>query len=506
MPDRKGGTMGSQPCKPNRLGKRGLAARSEDSGGPVHPAATHSQATETERRKGRSIRSGAKTQSSSACRSLHELKVQLLPVASLKPWVRNPRTHSARQIEQIADSIREFGFVNPVLIDADRGVIAGHGRVKAAGLLGIESVPTIRLDGMTEAQRRAYVLADNKLAENAGWDYELLGLELQYLSEIDLDFDLDITGFEAAQIDVLIQRVDPAGRCNDADDVIPEPDESPVSRIGDLWSLERHRLLCSDATKVESFESLLGGEKAQMIFIDPPYNVPINGHVCGSGSIKHREFAMASGEMSEAEFTIFLKTVFGLLAYHSVAGSIHYVCMDWRHIRELLSASHEVYDELKNLCIWNKDNGGQGSFYRSKHELVFVFKHGSRPHINNIELGRHGRYRTNVWDYAGVNSLREDRLQDLAMHPTVKPVALVADAVLDCSRPDGIVLDCFSGSGTTLIAAEKTRRRGFAIELDPAYVDVAIRRFEKLTGKQAYHVESGVSFAEMQRRRRRRSQ
>jgi len=397
---------------------------------------------------------------------------------------------------------RKFGFTNPILIDADGNVLAGHGRVLAAKLLGIEWVPTIRLDHMSEAQKRAYVLADNKLAENAGWDRELLALELQYLSELDLDFDLTITGFEAAEIDVLIQSLDDGGTYDEADEV-PEIDQSvpPISRIGDLWILGRHRLLCADATGAESFERLLQGKQAQMVFIDPPYNVPIDGNVCGSGSIKHREFAMAAGEMSEDEFTGFLTTIFGHLTCHSVSGSIHFVCMDWRHVFELMSAGRKVYSELKNLCVWNKDNGGMGSLYRSKHELVFVFKNGSEPHINNVELGRHGRCRTNVWDYAGVNSLRDGRLDELAMHPTVKPVALVADAILDCSKRDGIVLDCFGGSGTTLIGAEKTGRRGYLMEIDPAYVDVTNERFEKLMGKEAIHAETGASFTEMQRER-----
>jgi hypothetical protein len=238
-----------------------------------------------------------------------------------------------------------------------------------------------------------------------------------------------------------------------------------------------------------------------MVFIDPPYNVPINGHVSGLGKVKHRDFAMASGEMSEARYVGFLGTCFGYLIGHSVNGSIHFICMDWRHSFELLSAARPIYSELKNLCVWNKDNGGMGSLYRSKHELVFVFKNGSATHINNVELGRHGRNRTNVWDYAGVNSLRDGRLEELAMHPTVKPVALVADAILDCSKRGGIVLDCFGGSGTTLIAAEKTGRRGYLMELDAAYVDVAIRRFQKLTGKQATHGETQRTFADLERDR-----
>ena len=429
--------------------------------------------------------------------NMYELQIEMMQASALKPHARNPRTHSRKQIEQIANSIREFGLTNPVLIDGDGGVIAGHGRIEAAKTLGITEVPTIRLEPMTDAQKRAYIIADNKLAENAGWDRELLALEFQYLDSLELDFDLTITGFEAPEIDFLIQgdgEVDPVA------DEIPVP-QPPVSKPGDLWLLGDHRLLCADATDAASYVALLGDDQAQLVFTDPPYNVRIDGNVCGSGGIKHREFEMASGEMSEAEFTAFLRKTFELLARNSIDGSIHYVCMDWRHAFELLTAAREVYSEYKNLCVWNKDNGGMGSLYRSKHELVFVFKNGSGPHINNIELGRHGRYRTNVWDYKGINSFAHGRLDDLAMHPTVKPVAMAADAILDCSRRGAIVLDCFGGSGTTLIAAEKTRRRGRVIELDPVYVDVTIRRFEKLTGKEAQHTQTGLTFAETQERR-----
>jgi DNA modification methylase len=430
------------------------------------------------------------------------LDVEVLSIGSLKPYARNPRTHSEKQINQIANSIREFGFTNPVLIDSDRRVIAGHGRIEAAKLLGIGEVPTIRLDHMTEAQKRAYVIAGNRLAENAGWDRELLGLELQYLSDLDLEFDATITGFEMAEIDILIQGIDLDGT-DDRSDEVPEIDRSvpPVSRVGDRWILGDHRILCADATDAESFDSLLDWDKAQMVFADPPYNVPIDGNVCGLGAIKHREFQKAAGEMSEIEFTEFLKTTLGHLASFSDDGSIHFVCMDWRHCFELISAGRGVYSELKNVCVWNKDNGGMGSLYRSKHELVFVFKNGEGAHINNIELGRYGRYRTNVWDYAGVNTMRAGRMDDLAMHPTVKPTALVADAILDCSKRRGIVLDCFGGSGTTLLAAEKTGRRAYLMELDPAYVDVTIRRYQKYTGKAATHAATGITFADIQAKR-----
>jgi DNA modification methylase len=366
----------------------------------------------------------------------------------------------------------------------------------------VARVPTICLDYLSRAQKRAYLIADNKLAENAGWNRELLALELQYLSELEIDFDLTITGFETAEIDLMIQGLDSNGAADGADEISEISESSPpVSRLGDLWLLDEHRLLCADATVKESFERLLAGKKAQMALTDPPYNVPINGHVCGSGSIKHGEFIMAAGELSEGEFTSFLKTILGHLATNSVDGSIHFVFSDWRHIFELLSAARAIYTEVKNLCVWNKDNGGMGSLYRSKHELIFVFKNGTAAHINNIELGRFGRNRSNVWDYPGVNTLRPGRLEELAMHPTVKPAAMIADAILDCSKRGGIVLDCFGGSGTTLIAARKTGRRGYLMELDPVYVDVTIRCFEKLTGKEAVHAESRLTFAETKHER-----
>ena len=414
-------------------------------------------------------------------------------VDRLTPYPRNARTHSTKQINQIAASIKEFGFTNPVLIDADGGIIAGHGRVEAAKLLGLDRVPAIQLDHLTEVQKRAYILADNRLAEKAGWDEELLAVELQYLSHIDLDFDIEITGFETVEIDLLIEGLE-AGDDDEAD-AVPDMDDdvAPVSRVGELWLLGPHRLLCGDALDPASYETLMAGAKAGLVFTDPPYNVEIDGNVCGSGRIKHQDFVMASGEMSEAEFTEFLTTALSNLARNSADGAIHFVCMDWRHAHALLTASRAVYSELKNICVWNKTNAGMGSLYRSKHELVFVFKNGTGAHINNVELGRHGRNRTNIWDYPGVNTLRRDRLDELRMHPTVKPVALVADAVKDCSKRGGIILDAFAGSGTTIIAAGKTGRIAHVLELDPKYVDVAVRRWEAYTGETARHSDTGLS-------------
>jgi len=408
---------------------------------------------------------------------------------------RNPRTHSPKQVRQIVASIKQFGFISPILIDSKDGIIAGHGRVAAAKLLCMTDVPTVQVDHLSPAQIRAYVIADNKLAENAGWDRNLLALELQELS-VELNFDVTVTGFETAEIDILIGEV---GQTEpDGADNVPEINRSKpaISKLGDVWRIGDHVLLCGDALDKGSYRALLGSKKAQMVFTDPPYNVPITGHVSGKGKIAHREFAMASGEMTGVEFTKFLKATFDRLAAFSTDGSIHFICMDWRHMQEVLAAATS-YSELKNLCVWAKSNAGMGSLYRSQHELVFVFKNGNAPHINNVELGRFGRNRTNIWNYAGVNTFGKERDAELAMHPTVKPLALVADAILDCSKRGGIVLDVFAGSGTTLIAAAKTGRRGFAIELDPYYVDTIIRRFAETYGVTAVQSQNGQSFEQI---------
>lgn len=410
--------------------------------------------------------------------------IEMLPVRQLRPYIRNARRHSKKQVSQIAASMRRFGFTNPVLISDDGEIIAGHGRVMAAKELGIEAVPTLRLSHLSVEECRAYVLADNKLALNAGWDSEILAIELQAL--IDLEFDVSLTGFSLAEIDLTLDQAREASTQEIVPaDVIPAPPAEPVTRRGDLWFLGRHRLLCGDARLAKDLAQLLGGEPVDLVFTDPPYNVRIDGHVGGLGAIRHREFAMASGEMTSAEFTRFLTKTLSNAAAVCRDGAIAFVCMDWRHMRELLDAGEAAFDELKNLCIWNKSNGGMGSFYRSKHELVFVFKKGQAPHTNSFGLGETGRYRTNVWDYPGISSVGTGRMDELAMHPTVKPTALVADALKDCSRRGEIVLDPFGGSGTTLIAAETCGRLARLLEFDPAYCDTIIARWEKLTGKHA---------------------
>ena len=416
--------------------------------------------------------------------------------------MRNARTHSRRQIKKIAASIERFGFVNPVLIDENNLIIAGHGRVAAAKQLGWAEVPTLRIEHLDEAEKRAYILADNRLAEEASWDQEMLAIELQGL--IELDFSIEVAGFDTAEADLILdaQAEANAPDRNIDDEVPPIPNaKDAVTRPGDLWELDLHRLHCADARIADSSDRLLGEDRASLIFTDPPYNVPIDGHVSGLGQIRHREFAMASGEMTSDQFRALLETVFAHLAAQSADGSIHFICMDWRHMGETLAAGEAIYSELKNVCVWAKSNGGMGMFYSSRHELVFAFKNGTAPHINNFELGQTGRYRTNVWEYAGVNSFGRDRDDSLAMHPTVKPVALVADAIKDCSRRRQIILDPFAGSGTTLIAAEKTGRRARVLELDPLYCDTIIRRWEAFTGKRASHADTGLNFEEKEEQR-----
>jgi DNA modification methylase len=421
-------------------------------------------------------------------------RVEFIAIRGLRPYPRNARTHSKKQIRQIADSIERFGFTNPILVDDADMILAGHGRIEAAKQLGMDTVPCLRLSSMSEAEKRVYILADNKLAINADWDEDILAEEISALLTVDLDFDIGVTGFSIPEIDSLVDGLIPEEAGDPRDDQLPEPGSVPPQcSLGEVWQLGPHRLVCGDALDPQTAALLMNGETAQMVFTDPPYNVRIDGNVGGSGGIKHRELAMASGEMTSAQFTTFLTTAFDNLARNSVDGSIHFICMDWRHMDEMLQAGRAVYSELKNLIVWAKDNGGMGTFYRSRHELIFAFKYGSSPHINAFELGQHGRYRTNVWQYRGVNTYKSGRMEELALHPTVKPVQMIADAIKDVSRRGDIVLDLFGGSGSTLIAAHKTGRRGYLCEIDPIYCDRIIRRWETFSKDEVKRVACGVA-------------
>jgi len=352
-------------------------------------------------------------------------------------------------------------------------------------------VPTLMISGLNESEKRAVVIADNRLPEQAVWDFDLLRGHFQDL--IKLDFDVELTGFSTGEVDLLIDGSQQPPAADPADDLVGLDPEGPaVSQFGDVWELGRHRLVCGDAQGGETYERLLRGELAEMMVTDPPDVV----QSMGRGKVRPREFPMASGEISGAAFRAFLDRFIRSAVSASRVGAIHYIFMDWRHLHELLGAALPLYSEWKNLLVWNKSNAGQGSFYRSKHELIAVFKSGTGPHINNFELGGKSRYRTNVLDYPGVNSLHPARPGDLELHPTAKPVALIADLIRDCSRRNGLILDPFGGSGTTILAAERTGRIARVAELDPLYVDLAIRRWQKVTGLRARHAETSLAFVD----------
>lgn len=427
---------------------------------------------------------------------MDNLVISYALLAQLVPSSRNVRRHSKKQIRKLARAIEEFGFKVPIICTRDGTIVAGHGRFEAAKLIGLDRVPVIYIDDLTPEQVRLFALADNQLGDLSTFSEEDLKIELGELLNLNLDLDLTLSGFDTGQIDLLI---------GDEDDRDPSKIEPPipdidrrlpaVSKLNDIWQIGPHKVICGDARSAWTYALLLGGLLAQMIITDAPFNVRVNGHVSSSGS--HPEFAMASGEMSQAEFTSFLRSVIEQLVKFSEDGSVHYLFMDFRHMRELLEAAEGIYSSLLNLCVWAKKNGGMGSLYRSQHELVFVYKSGKAPHINNVELGKHGRNRTNIWRYAGMNSFGKGRDRALASHPTVKPVELVADAILDCSDRDGIILDAFLGSGTTILAAEKTGRRGYGIELDPYYVDLAVGRISEAVSTPAILIATGQTFAEV---------
>src|SRR5271166_1717313 len=424
-------------------------------------------------------------------------RVETVALATLKANPRNARTHSKRQIKLIADSLKAFGFLNPLLIDENGMVIAGHGRLAAARRLGLTHAPALRIEHLSDDEKRAYVLADNQLAARAGWDPEILAIELQHLTEIVSDFDVTVTGFEMPQIDLLIEG---AKTEKPEDEVLPIDRTGPaVTRTGDLWRLGPHEILCGDALRMPSYAALRDEAVARLVFADPPYNVPVAGFVTSSARLAHREFAMAVGEMSEDAFIAFLRSAMICVSRFSAPGAVQFWCQDWRHQYELLSAARSAGLEQLNTCVWVKDNGGMGGLYRSRHEFVGVFKVPGAPHRNNVELGKHGRNRTNVWNYPGTATFskanEEGRLNEL--HPTVKPVALIADALLDCSARGDVVLDPFLGSGSTLMAAERTGRICRGIEIDPLYVDVAVRRWRRMTGEAVVHAGTGRDFAEL---------
>lgn len=425
------------------------------------------------------------------------LVIEWLPPSALHPNPKNARRHSKKQTQQIAESITAFGNLVPIVRDENDVVLLGHGRLAAARLLQLDAVPSLKVLNLSEAQKRALMLADNKIAENAGWNRQMLAGEFGELPDLlaPIGLDLTITGFGLGEIEQVLD--DHSASVGDPSDTVPAPQGAAISRPGDVWIAGPHRIACGDARSEGALDRLMAGTKARMVISDPPYNVRIHGHVQGRGRIKHREFAFGSGEMSERQFVGFLKATFQNLVRVTADGAIAFIFIDWRHIGELLKAGLPVFSEYKNLVVWNKTSPAQGTFYRSQHELIGVFKIGAAEHINTFGLGQHGRTRSNVWTYPGVNGFRAGRMDELAMHPTVKPVALIADAMRDCSRKGDIVLDTFLGSGTTVMGAEKVGRRGFGMEVDPAYVDVAVRRWQSYTRDDAVLERTGQTFEEV---------
>lgn len=427
--------------------------------------------------------------------------IEFVPIDTVFQNPKNAKQHPDHQVSLLAESIRKFGFTSPLIIDEAGNILAGHGRFLAARRIGMTGVPAVRMKGLSPEEKIALALSDNKISELGELDADLLADNLKILIDApELNFDIALTGFDTVEIDNILYGEKPKKKAEDAADKIPalHEDQPPVSTFGDLWRCGVHTLLCGDAQSAESYRTLLGEERADMLFSDPPYNVPIRGHV--SKRRNAREFMMASGELTSDEFIAFLRNIAALMADNVRPGGVMYVCIDWGHYGELLQATHRILGQPKNLIVWAKDNAGMGSFYRSQHELIPVFVAPGASPTNNFKLGTH-RYRTNVWQYPGVNTLGADRDATLAMHPTVKPVALVSDAIRDCSHRGEIILDPFGGSGTTMIAAQKTGRRARLMEIDPRYCDVIVRRFEAFTGEQAVLADTGDTFSQVMEKR-----
>lgn len=431
------------------------------------------------------------------------LEIEYLPTSLLIKDPNNSRKHPKHQQISLLASVSAFGLTAPILIDEENRIIAGHLRLDVAIELKMDEVPCIRVTHLSAVQKRALAIADNRVAELAVWDPDILRAEFESLCK--LEFPVELTGFATGEIDLMfdIPSVSTTSTA-EATDLVPEPDRdaAAVSRVGDCWICDGHRLLCGDALLPASYEALLGDNRAAMIVTDPPWNCRINGHVSGLGKVKHREFVQATGELTSEQFIAFLKTAMDQMVRFSVDGSIHFIFMDWRMIGEITVAASETYSELKNVCVWDKRSGSMGSLYRSQHELVFVYKNGRAPHQNNVQLGKYGRNRTNIWSYPGANSFGRNREADLAAHPTVKNTAMITDAIRDCSKRGDIILDPFSGSGTILLACERSGRKAAAIELDPYYVDTAVRRWQERTGQVAILSGTDKPFALVAEERR----
>ena len=426
------------------------------------------------------------------------LSIEYRTPDSIQRNPRDPRVYHRAEKRRIGRYVKRFGAL-PLIVNAAGEAISGNIWLEAAKDAGFSEIPVIVWPGLTQAEADVFMLAQARLIERGLWHEQKLGQLLHDLTLQDLDLDLTLSGFDVAEIDLLILKIEGGSDGLVEEDECPDPGPK-VSRLGDVWIMRKHRLLHADSRDPESYRRVMLGALADIVFSDPPFNVQIAGNVSGKGAVVHPEFAMASGEMSEDEFIAFLTTVMKQLVEHSRPGSLHTLAMDWRHVYEIMVAGRSVYSSLLNMCVWAKDKGGMGSLYRSQHELFFVFRNGKVQHKNNVQLGRFGRNRTNVWSYPGINTFGHGGEEGdlLALHPTVKPVALIADALLDASCRGDNVLDPFMGSGSTLIAAEKVGRWAYGIEIDGRYVDTAIRRWQRWTGEKAALEGDGRTFSEIE--------
>ena len=429
------------------------------------------------------------------------LQIEYPPLADLSLPPRSVRSHTQRQIKALAKSLRDFGAIIPAVVDRSGVIVAGAAIIEAARRIGMPDFPVVRITHLDDHELRLFRIAHSKLAEGGSWDTEALRLEFADITMERPVLDLGSSGFQIAERDIIYGR-HRATEMADLDDHVSPGEGPPVSQLGDVFRLGRHIVVCGSATSADVVARALDGRTVRLFASDLPYNVKIAGNVSGLGKKKHGEFQQASGEMDRAEFTAFLADAIATAQPHLIDGALLYLFMDWRHLAELMEAAEGCSLAQLNLLVWAKTNAGMGSFYRSAHELIGVFKHGDEPHLNNVELGRFGRNRTNVIHMPGVNTFGKGRSKALELHPTVKPVGLIADLILDASAPGDLILDPFAGSGTTLIAAEKTDRIAALVELDPVYIDVICRRFEAFNGEVAIHIDSGMTFAELKQSRR----
>lgn len=421
-----------------------------------------------------------------------------VPIDSVKPYPGRARSHKKAQKTKLEKAIQHYGQVMPIIIDGKNEIVDGHAVWEAMKALGHDEIAVVAIANRTEPEIKALRLALNRIASDAGWDSEALRADFEFF--VSIGFDLELTGFDAVEIDGFLDVDVQKLNAIEEEGEIPPPQQFAISAAGDIWNCGRHRMGCGDACDQSFVDKLLADKNAGLCFVDPPYNVPISGFVTGKGRTKHREFVAGAGELSAEQFTALLEKSLNVLKQSADASALIFACMDWRHIYELLLAGRQSELELVNLCVWAKTNAGMGSLYRSQHELICVFKAGNAKHSNNVELGRHGRNRSNLWTYRGMNSFGSGRDQLLSSHPTVKPVLLIADAIRDVTKRGDVVLDTFLGSGSTLTAAEETARVGVGVDLDPIYVDVAVRRWQGQTRRDAIHAETGELFDDRAKR------